>query len=92
MRPLFYDFPEQKEAWEVSDQYMFGDKYLVAPILHEGQRERRVVLPRGVKWQQLNADGERVGDVYSSPTERNSAGTVTVAAPLECMPVFERIS
>jgi alpha-D-xyloside xylohydrolase len=67
MRPLFYDFPEQKNLWKVSDQYMFGSKYLVAPILHEGQRERRVVLPRGFNWQQLTTKAERTGQVYLSP-------------------------
>ncbi|KAI0409103.1 glycosyl hydrolases family 31-domain-containing protein [Xylaria palmicola] len=93
MRPVFYDFPRQANLWDVADQYMFGPKYLVAPILHEGQRSRCVVLPRGCQWQQLDAEGERVGPVHSSPlTENNSHFTVEVAAPLEYMPVFENIS
>ncbi|KAI3331778.1 glycoside hydrolase family 31 protein [Xylariaceae sp. AK1471] len=93
MRPLFYDFPEQKNLWEVSDQYMFGSKYLVAPILHEGQRERRVVLPRGFNWQQLNTEGERINQVYSSPQAGSDDDfAVTVAAPLEYMPVFEKVN
>ncbi|KAI1817836.1 glycoside hydrolase family 31 protein [Poronia punctata] len=91
IRPLFYDFPEQKSIWDVSDQYMFGPKFLVAPILHEGQRERRVVLPRGAQWQQLSADGERVGQVHSSPPGDSGDFAVTVAAPLEYMPVFEKV-
>ena len=29
MRPLFYDFPEDKESWNVETEYMFGPKVLV---------------------------------------------------------------
>ena len=47
MRPLFYDFPEDKKAWEVEDEYMFGPDVLVAPVLYEGIREREVYLPEG---------------------------------------------
>lgn len=92
MRPLFYDFPHQSNLWDVSDQYMFGPKYLVAPILHEGQRERRVVLPRGSNWQQLNAEGERVGPVHLGPaTASDGEFVIVVASPLEYMPVFEKV-
>ncbi|KAI0109528.1 glycoside hydrolase family 31 protein [Nemania sp. FL0031] len=92
MRPLFYDFPEQRCLWDVSDQYMFGHRYLVAPVLHEGQRDRRVVLPRGVHWQQLDAEGERVGPIHwGSAKGGNDDFTIYVDAPLEYMPVFECI-
>jgi alpha-D-xyloside xylohydrolase len=36
MRPLFYDFPKDAAAWHVDDQYMFGPKYLVAPVTQLG--------------------------------------------------------
>lgn len=36
MRPLFYDFPEDKAAWEIDDQYMFGPDILVAPVMYAG--------------------------------------------------------
>lgn len=31
-RPMYYDYPEVNEAYEYKDQYMFGDKMIVAPI------------------------------------------------------------
>lgn len=80
IRTLFYEFPEDKDAWEIEDEYMFGSKYLVAPILNLGQRERKVYLPKGAKWL-CNTDKE----IYEGGTE------VTVPAPLETMPVFERV-
>ena len=58
---------------------MFGDKYLVAPILCLNQFKREVYLPKG-EW------------IVSSTKERYQGGvTVVVDAPIEYMPVFERI-
>ena len=79
IRTMFYEFPEDAKCWELQDQYMFGDKYLVAPILHLNQFEREVYLPAG-KWK-LTSDG----------TVYEGSCTVTVAAPIEYMPVFERV-
>jgi alpha-D-xyloside xylohydrolase len=79
IRTMFYEFPDDEKCWELEDQYMFGEKYLVAPIFALGQRERSVYLPCG-KWK-LTSDG----------TEYEGGQTVTVAAPLEYMPVFEKM-
>jgi alpha-D-xyloside xylohydrolase len=79
MRPLFYDFPEDKDSWEVEDEYMFGPNYLVAPILHEGQRERELYLPRGAQWTCAWC-----GESFAG------GGRITVPAPLDRIPVFTR--
>ncbi|KAI5919528.1 glycoside hydrolase family 31 protein [Camillea tinctor] len=84
MRPLFYEFPGEQQMWSVDDQYMFGSEYLVAPILFPSQRERTVVLPEGAKWQKLSAEGELEDEVY------DGGQVITVAAPLEYMPVFKK--
>jgi alpha-D-xyloside xylohydrolase len=36
MRPLCYDFPDDKYAWQIEDAYMFGPDILVAPVTSEG--------------------------------------------------------
>ena len=48
VRPLFWDFPDDgtSEAYR-TDEWMFGDELLVAPILGEGQAHRSIYLPRG---------------------------------------------
>ena len=79
IRPMFYEFPDDEKCWELQDQYMFGDKYLVAPIFKLNQFEREVYLPAG-KWA-LTSDGK----VYEG------GQTVKVAAPIEYSPVFERV-
>lgn len=78
IRTMFYEFPEDPICWELKDQYMFGDRFLVAPILHLNQFEREVYLPEGT-WT-LTSTGEKF----------TGGRRVTVAAPIEYMPVFER--
>ncbi|PLR38407.1 family 31 glucosidase [Chimaeribacter coloradensis] len=78
MRPLFFDFPQEAESWQVEDQYMFGPDILVAPVLHAGERCRRVWLPAGANWQDLH------GETYSG------GRWVEADAPLEAIPVFLR--
>jgi alpha-D-xyloside xylohydrolase len=77
IRPLFYDFPADGQAWEIEDQYLFGPDVLVAPILEYGLRERPVYLPPGRTWADV-----RTGEAHEG------GQTITVAAPLEAMPVF----
>ena len=57
---------------------MFGSKYLVAPVMTPQTFKRDVYLPAG-KWENIND-----GKVYEG------GQTVTVDAPLEAIPVFER--
>ena len=79
MWPLFYGFPEDKKAWEVEDEYMFGDHVLVAPVLYENQREREVYLPEGSTWKN-----------YWTGEEYQGGQRYTVDAPIEKLPVFLR--
>lgn len=79
MRPLFYHFPNDSEAWNVKDEYMYGDKILVAPVTEYLQRERDVYLPHGAQWLE-----PETGKKYSG------GQTITVNAPLDVIPVFVR--
>ncbi len=79
MRPLFYDFPEDKDSWEIEDAYMFGPDLLVAPVMEEGVTERTVYLPKGAAWK----------DAYTKKTYEGGQ-RVTVPAPIDIIPVFMR--
>ncbi|BCJ93180.1 glycosyl hydrolase [Anaerocolumna cellulosilytica] len=79
MRTMFYEFPEDKKCWELAEQYMFGSEYLVAPILYPGEYEREVYLPAGT-WRNLIDDKEYQG-----------GQTISCLAPIEEIPVFQRI-
>ncbi len=79
MRTLFYEFPEDAAAWDTEDEYMFGPRYLVAPVLEAGATARDVYLPAGVSWKNIN-DG----------TVHEGGRVVCAPAPLSVIPVFER--
>lgn len=79
MRPLFFDFSGDSESWLVEDAYMFGPDLLVAPVMEEGARERRVYLPAGCSWTDAYTKTVYAGGQY-----------VTVPAPLDIIPVFIR--
>ena len=49
MRALFLEFPDEPEAWQVKDEYMFGPDVLVARVTTYGG-EREVDLPHGASW------------------------------------------
>ncbi len=78
LRTMFYEFPDDARCWELEDQYMFGNRYLVAPILQLGQREREVYLPAG-NWKSIADDQTCAG-----------GQTIVCPAPLDRIPVFER--
>lgn len=79
IRPMFYDFPQDKATYDYEDQHMFGPSLLVAPVYTAGQSERSVYLPSGAKWRDIHT-----GTVYEG------GQVVTVATPLEVTPVFAR--
>ncbi len=47
VRPLFWEFPNDTSASNLTDEWMFGQQLLAAPVLGEGQAHRSVYLPAG---------------------------------------------
>ena len=80
MRAMFYEFPDDPQCWNLQDQYMFGDKLLVAPILHLNQYSRSVYLPQNAKWKE-----QRTGTIF------DGGQYVVVDAPIDYLPVFEKL-
>jgi alpha-glucosidase (family GH31 glycosyl hydrolase) len=78
IRHMAYEFPNM--GYEtIIDQFLLGQDILVAPVLEKDARSRVVEFPPGV-WQDV--DGEK----YNGPI------SLEVAAPLEKLPWFQRIS
>ena len=77
MRHMEYSFPN--EGFEdCKDQFMLGDKYLVAPVLTK-DNTRKIKLPKG-QWR----DDE--GKIYKGGKEYSFKDI-----PLERLPWFEKI-
>jgi len=79
MRPLFVDFPANETCWVVEDQFLFGPDLLVAPVLSQGQRTRKVYLPADCTWVEAWTGQEYAG-----------GGWIELDASLERIPVFWR--
>ena len=79
IRPLFFEFPNDKKAWQVETEYTYGSKYLVAPVLKAKQRKIQVYFPEGASWKDF--DGR---NTYEGGKE------VEVDCPIDVMPVFVR--
>lgn len=80
MRPLFYDFSNDKTAWDIEDQYMFGPKLMVAPVIEKDAINRQVYLPKGTKWKNAWTNSIYEGGQY-----------ISVHAPLDEIPLFIKI-
>ena len=64
---------------DVSDEYLWGEEVLVAPVMTQGARSRKVIFPAGT-WIDWN-----------NPAKTFRGGTTaTVAAPLNTLPLFVR--
>jgi alpha-D-xyloside xylohydrolase len=77
LRALVMDFPDDRAAWDIDDQFLLGDSLLVAPGL-PGQRERTLYLPAGT-WHDFHTGAKHAG-----------GQKITVPAPLEYIPLFVR--
>ncbi len=77
VKPLFYDFYNDAQSWNVEDQYLFGHDILVAPVYKENSFTKEVYLPKGTKW--VNA--------YTKESFKGGQ-TVTVNCPIDQIPLF----
>ena len=79
MRGLFMDFGGDAKVADIRDEYMFGPALLVAPVTEQGMTTRDVYLPAGTDWYNFWTN-ERV----------HGGQTITVAAPIDVIPLFVR--
>jgi alpha-D-xyloside xylohydrolase len=79
MRALFMDFSNDPNVAGISDEYMFGPAFLVAPVSEQGATQRSVYLPAGYDW-------------YNYWTNERVKGgqTIVVNAPIDTIPLFVR--
>jgi alpha-glucosidase/alpha-D-xyloside xylohydrolase len=50
MRSLWIAWPNDPKAVTTGDEYMWGDHFLVAPVLEAGAASRKTYLPAGAWW------------------------------------------
>ncbi|WP_448375372.1 glycoside hydrolase family 31 protein [Fervidobacterium sp.] len=77
MRPLFYDF-EEPEAFNIEDEFLFGDDIIVAPVYRPNVQKRLAWLPK-------RAIGLFDGKMYKK-------GWNIADTPIEYTPAFQLIN
>ncbi len=75
-RPLAFDFPKDKNVFEIKDQYMFGN-FMVCPVTDPGVDAREVYLPEGSDWYDFWTGTRFVG-----------GENVNAESPLNRLPLF----
>jgi len=77
VRNLEYEYPG-KGYEDIRDEFLLGNRILVAPVVHKGHRSREVIFPEG-KWQ--GDDGSTV----------NGPVTLKIEVPLERLPWYRKM-
>ncbi len=79
LRALPMDFPQDRRAGSISDQYMHGPAFLVSPVTTPGAVSRKVYLPGEDRWI----------DFWTGKTETGGQ-EIDAAAPLDTIPLYLR--
>lgn len=77
MKPLAYEYPGDSCAYNIWNEYLFGNSFLVAPVTDPGQPTRDIYLPAGV-WY----------DWYSPSRSYAGGKTYTCVLSEKHIPVF----
>jgi alpha-glucosidase (family GH31 glycosyl hydrolase) len=77
-RPLFWEDPGNRDLFNESSAYFWGDAFVVSPVVKAGETSKEVYLPEG-RW-------------FDFWTDKVFAGgkRYIVAAPIDIMPLFVR--
>ena len=71
MRPLFADFAQDKQVWNVADEFMFGRSILAAPIVNPQYTEEAIIKEDAMTgWDRKTvSDGSPVGVIEWTATK-----------------------
>ncbi|GGD20649.1 glycoside hydrolase family 31 protein [Pontibacillus salipaludis] len=76
-QPLVYQFQEDENTHDISQQFMFGESLMVAPIVKKGSTSKEVYLPKGETWID-----------YWTGEQFEGGQTITKQADLSTIPLY----
>lgn len=77
VRPMFFYNASDSNLYHATDQYLYGDAFLVAPVLEKGATKRKLYLPAGAWYN------------FWKPTEKQTGGRwMDVDVTAATIPVF----
>eukprot|EP00602_Paraphysomonas_sp_CaronLab_P004374 CAMPEP_0185032268 /NCGR_PEP_ID=MMETSP1103-20130426/20220_1 /TAXON_ID=36769 /ORGANISM="Paraphysomonas bandaiensis, Strain Caron Lab Isolate" /LENGTH=825 /DNA_ID=CAMNT_0027568097 /DNA_START=78 /DNA_END=2555 /DNA_ORIENTATION=- len=85
IRPMAMHYPWDSKSWSVKEQFLFGEDFLVAPVMDKGAADRystkvKVLIPSHSKWVHL-----WTGKVVEGG---DNGRFISVVAPIGQIPVF----
>ncbi|WP_040280272.1 TIM-barrel domain-containing protein [Psychroserpens damuponensis] len=76
MRPLFFEEPDNPYLFNYSEAYLWGNDFLVAPVLKAGQITKEVYFPKHSNWFDFySTKSFKGGSTISYELEKNSIPT-----------------
>jgi len=91
MRPLFYGEPENNTLFTYDTAYLFGNHFLIAPILHKSEKQKEIYFPKGNTWTDFYTNKMyEGGKKHSVSVEENHIPTfVKSGSFIPMIPVFQ---
>ena len=77
-RPLFLTYPNQPEAWNNWQTYLYGSDILISPIWQKEISEHQLYLPAGTNWM----------DAWDKSKIYEGGKYITVQTPMHKIPIF----
>ncbi len=50
MRPLFFEEPDNHQFYHISETYLWGNDFLISPVVHPGLKSQKVYFPKTSHW------------------------------------------
>ena len=77
IRPLLFNYQNDKNTYEINDEFLCGDNILVSPVVEQGAKAKMVYLPEGDMWID-----------YWTGEEHNGGQYIVKETPLDICPIF----
>lgn len=77
IRPLLFNYQNDKNTYEINDEFLCGENILVAPVVEQGAKARMIYLPEGETWVDYWTKEEYRGGQY-----------IIRETPLDICPIF----
>jgi len=72
MQPLFFDEPDNKKLLNNATSYLWGNDFLITPIVVSGVKEKEIYFPKKSTWFDFYTDEELLGgQTKTIPVQKN---------------------
>ena len=97
MRPLFFEEPENEELFDYASTYLWGNDFLIAPVLEQGQKTQDVYFPKQSNWLDFYSgeiiEGGQTKTIHvveeHIPTFVRSGAFIPMAKPMQSTKEFD---